>query len=149
MAWAGRMTDNEELIKRLNDALAYEYQAVIMYTTYGATVDGIHRGELREFFQAEIADEQAHAQFLADKISALGGKPVADPAPVKIPDGARAMLENVLSAENEAIYRYTELREVADDHGDVGLVVDIEDIIRDETQHKEETEKILRGNWDE
>ena len=31
---------------------------------------------------AEIADEQGHAQFLADKIAALGGEPTIRPRPV-------------------------------------------------------------------
>lgn len=137
----------ENLVEELNDALAYEYQAVVMYTTYAAAVSGIHRGELREFFQQEIADEQMHAQFLADKISALGGTPATEAAPVDVPDTPRGMLENVLQAETDAIERYTALRDQAEKAGELGLVVDLEDIIRDETNHQEETEKLLRGDW--
>ena len=64
--------DKETLIQGLNQDLAHEYQAIIQYVTYAATVSGIHRGELKEFFLAEIQDELRHAQFLADKIAALG-----------------------------------------------------------------------------
>ena len=71
--------DKETLIQGLNQDLAHEYQAIIQYVTYAATVSGIHRGELKEFFLAEIQDELRHAQFLADKIAALGGKPTTQP----------------------------------------------------------------------
>jgi hypothetical protein len=33
-------------------------------------------------FQAEIGAEQGYAQFLADKIAALGGEPTTEPRPV-------------------------------------------------------------------
>jgi len=41
-----------------------------MYIQYSATLAGPYRTELRALFQAEIADEQGHAPFLADKIEA-------------------------------------------------------------------------------
>ena len=42
----------EELIKGLNEDLAGEYQAVIMYVTYAASVMGPHRPMLKGFFAA-------------------------------------------------------------------------------------------------
>jgi bacterioferritin len=35
-------------------------------------------------------------------------------------------------------------REQAEDASEYGLVTELDDIIRDETEHKEETEKLLR-----
>ncbi len=139
--------NKETLVKGLNNDLSHEYQAVIMYTTYAAIVNGVHRRELRSFFQAEIPEELQHAQFLSDKISALGGKPVTKPADVPYTDEPQTMLENVLKAESDTIKRYVERRKEAEQYGDYGLVNDIEDIISDETNHKEETEKLLRDNW--
>lgn len=142
------MATEKELIERLDEALRYEYQAVQMYNTYAATVSGIHRGELKEFFLAEIQDELAHAELLANKIAALGAKPTTEAAEVPVPDDERKMLENVRQAETEAIERYTELMELAEDVGELGLANDLHDIISDETNHKEETEKLLRGKWE-
>lgn len=139
--------NKETLIKGLNNDLSHEYQAVIMYTTYAAIVSGVHRRELQSFFQAEIPDELRHAQFLADKISALDGTPITKPAEVEFTDSPQKMLENVLKAESETIKRYVERRNMAEEYGDYGLVNDLEDIISDETNHKEETEKLLRDNW--
>ncbi len=61
-------TDLRALIDGLNEDLAGEYQAILMYIQYSAKLTGPYRRELRALFQSEIADEQGHAQFLADKI---------------------------------------------------------------------------------
>jgi bacterioferritin len=139
------MASKKELVRGLNDALRYEYQAVVMYNTYAAAVSGIHRGELKEFFLEEIADELGHAEMLANKISALGETPATETYEVDVPADEEAMLENVREAEADAIERYTELMEVAEDVDELGLANDLHDIISDETTHKEETEKLLRG----
>jgi bacterioferritin len=61
--------DRQAVIDGLNHNLADEYQAIVMYIQYSAKLTGPYRRELRALFQAEIADEQGHAQFLADKIA--------------------------------------------------------------------------------
>lgn len=138
----------EELVSGLNVDLAHEYQAIITYIVYAATVRGIHRQELREFFEAEIPDELRHAQFLAQKIAALNGQPVVEPAPVPAAHTPREMLERILQLEEETVRRYTERLKQAEAYGDYGLANDLQEIISDETRHKEETQKLLTGNWD-
>ena len=81
------------LLKGLNEDLRGEFQAIIMYRLYASMVQGPYRQELRNFFAAEIPEELNHAQMLADKIAALGGTPVATPAPVTVVSDAKAMLE--------------------------------------------------------
>lgn len=137
----------EDLIGGLNEALAYEHQAVIMYTTYAATVSGVHRGELKEFFLSEVEDEQNHARYLAEKIDALDGTPTTDPKPVQLPSEPRKMLEIVRESEADAIERYTGLMTQAEENDQLGLAGDLHEFISDETRHKEETEKLLRGKW--
>ncbi len=132
-----------DLVTGLNDDLAGEYQAIIGYITYAALVGGPNRPELAEFFRAEIADELRHAQFLADKIAALGGEPVVAPKPVVVTRDTREMLEQIHKAEVETIARYRERIAQAEAAGDVGLKVRLEEIVADETSHKEEVEKIL------
>ena len=46
-----------ELIARLNDDLAGELGAVIMYLTYAACVTGPYRPPLSQSFLTEVADE--------------------------------------------------------------------------------------------
>ncbi len=135
----------QEMITDLNKALCAEYQAVVMYTTYAAAVEGPFRPQLRAFFLGEIPDEQRHAQFLADKVVALGGYPAAEPLEVPRADDAVAMLRNVSDAEQKAIKTYKRLAKAAEDFGDIGLATHLETMVEDETGHFEETEKILAG----
>lgn len=135
----------EELIRGLNTDLAHEYQAVVMYNTSAAMASGIHRPLLKSFFESEIPEELQHAQFLADKITALGGEPTTAPTPIEVKRSTREMLEQVLRAETETIERYVTRRKQAEEFGDFGLAADLDEIISDETSHKEETEKLLRG----
>lgn len=115
--------DRQVLIDGLNHDLAGEYQAILMYTHYSAKLTGPYRRELRALFQAEIADEQAHAQFLSDKIAALGGEPTTEPTPVPHVCQARQMLDCALSAEVQAIADYSTRIHQAETCGDVGLKV--------------------------
>jgi bacterioferritin len=136
----------QELIDRLNQDLAGEFSAIIQYVTYAAKATGPYRPQLAQFFLAEVADEQAHAQFLANKIVALGGEPITDARAVPAAGSNRAMLEAVLEAERRAIAEYTQRAADAEAFGDKGLVVQLEDMVRDESSHSEETERILR-DW--
>lgn len=136
--------DQSTLVAGLNEDLAHEYQAVLMYNSFAAMVSGIHRPMLKDFFAGEVGEELAHAQFLADKITALGGRPTTEPAPVELTDSPDEMLRMVLEAEKQTIARYVERRKQAEAFGDYGLAADLDGIISDETKHKEETEKLLR-----
>lgn len=134
------------LIAKLNADLAGEFSAIIQYITYAAKATGPFRPQLTQFFLAEVADEQLHAQFLANKIVALGGEPTAAPRPVAAASTNREMLEAVLVAERQATKDYTARAREADAFGDKGLAVQLEDMVRDESGHAEETERILR-DW--
>src|SRR6185436_7041977 len=90
---------NRQLVEGLNEDLRGEFQAVIMYRLYASMVQGPYRQELRAFFANEIPEELTNAQILADKIAALGGTPVAEPAPVRVVADPKLMLETALQAE--------------------------------------------------
>ncbi len=133
----------QQLIERLNEDLAGEFGAIIQYLTYAAKATGPFRPQLTQFFATEIADEQGHAQFLANKIAALGGEPTTSPRPVMPARGNREMLQAVLEAERRAVADYTERARQAEQLGDKALAVQLEDMVRDEGTHAEETERIL------
>ncbi len=136
----------KQLIAGLNEDLAGELGAIIQYLTYAAKATGPYRPQLAQFYLAEVADEQLHAQFLANKIVALGGEPATTPRPVPPATTNRAMLEAVLAAERRAVADYTSRAQQAEAFGDKGLTVQLEDMVRDESGHSEETERILR-DW--
>lgn len=138
----------EQLIADLNEDLAGEYNAIISYLTYSSKVSGPYRPQLVEFFQAEIPDEQGHAQYLADKIVSLGGEPNVEPRPVQTSDDTRQMLQYIYEAEAATIDAYHERIGQAEALGEHGLKIQLEDMINDETSHRDETKKILDG-WPE
>ena len=138
--------NKKTLIDLLNEDLAGELGAIIQYITYAAKATGPYRPQLSQFFLDEVADEQMHAQFLANKIVALGGEPTTKPRPVPKAKNNRKMLEAVLAAEKKATADYAQRAQQAEEFGDKGLVVQLEDMVRDESGHFEETERILR-DW--
>jgi bacterioferritin len=137
----------DQFLEALNVDLAHEYAAVISYRTYASQVQGQWRMELRQFFEDEIPDELGHAQLLADKIVALGGTPTTQPAPVKPARDAKEMLRNSLEDEIETIDRYVLRRKQAEALGHYGLAVEFDDLIRDESTHRDEINMILK-RWD-
>ena len=136
----------ESLIEKLNSDLSWELSAIIQYLTYSAKVTGPYRPQLSQFFISEISDEQMHAQFLANKIVALGGEPTTTPRDIPLVKTNREMLEAILEAEKNAISNYSDRAKDAENFGDKGLVVQLEDMVRDESIHADETERILR-DW--
>jgi len=137
----------QSLIDKLNEDLSNELAAIIQYITYSAMVTGPFRPELESFFLKEVPDEQGHAEFLANKVVALGGVPTTVPAPVAPAESNKELLEAALVAEKKAVAGYIERAKQADEFGDVGLKVQLEDMVRDETEHKEKIERILR-DWE-
>ena len=138
------MMDTKTLIDRLNEDLAGELSAITQYITYAAKVTGPFRPQLVQFFLAEVPDEQAHAQFLANKIVMLGGEPTTTARPVAPAKTNREMLEAVLVAERRARDDYTQRSKEAEQCGDVALKVQLENMVLDETGHGDETERILK-----
>ena len=142
---ADKKNNNKKLIEGLNEDLAAEYQAVIMYRTYASLVSGPYRQELRAFFEGEIPDELGHAAYLADKIVALGGTPTVEPGPIPVTKDNKEMLENTLQAEIDPIERYTQRDDQAAEAGESALKVQLEDMILDETTHRDDIRRMLVG----
>ena len=63
------------------------------------------------------------------------------------PDRVIPMLQEALKTEIQVIEDYHQRIEHAEAFGDIGLKVDLENQVADETRHKEEVQLILSG-WD-
>ena len=50
----------EEIIKKLNGCLGWEFRAATMYSHYAAYVTGIHRLQLKAHFEAEATESHGH-----------------------------------------------------------------------------------------
>lgn len=133
----------EALIEGLNLDLSHEYAAAIQYTYSASVVSGLYRSALKPFFEEEITDELGHALYLSEKIKSLGGHPTTKAAEVPRPEDVKGLLEEVLKAESETVERYEKRKKQAEELGYTELVVQLEDMISDETRHKEEVERLL------
>jgi bacterioferritin len=135
----------KDLIKGLNDDLANEMGAAILYLHQTSVATGWEGEELREFLAPDIQSEMTHAAFLAEKIVALGGVPTMEPVRHKSPKNVKEMLKYDLKLEQEAIESYRLRTIQAEEAGEIGLKVKLEELIVDETAHAEQIARILKG----
>ncbi|HTK82215.1 MAG TPA: ferritin-like domain-containing protein [Bacteroidota bacterium] len=139
------MADKKALLAGLNEDLANELGASILYLYQTSVATGWDGEELREFLTPEINGEMAHAVFLAEKIAALGGKPTTQPVQHKCPKDVKGMLKYDLKLEREAVENYRQRCMQAEEAGEIGLKIQLEGLIVDETTHAERIERFLRG----
>jgi bacterioferritin len=138
------MSKKQALIDGLNEDLNLELEAVLRFLYHSATATSLLGHELRELLKADLQGELAHAMFLADKISALGGEPRINPSMPKKCKNAKEMLEENIAAERKVIANYSERIKQAEELGDKGLVIRLEDQLAEETDHAEELERLGR-----
>jgi bacterioferritin len=132
---------NKNVIEELNKALSLELAGNIQYLQHSFLVRGLHREVYKSFF-AKRADEcQSHAALLGEKISALGGMPTVEPAPIRQAWELEEMLQQDLELETDAVNAYNDALAVAED--DVALRHMLETLIETETTSVEEIEKLL------
>lgn len=139
------MASHDELIRGLNEDLAAELGTIIRYNYQAGRAEGPIGEHLREIFRDEVNDELGHAAYLTDIIVDLGGEPTTEPMTFDKPDSIREMLELDLELEREDIRRYTEHARMAEDLGQIELMVKLEEIAADEGRHARQLERILRG----
>jgi bacterioferritin (cytochrome b1) len=95
--------DVDKQLALLNDALRLQQRSVLLYSLTAGSVIGLeyqaHADKMRRHALAELED----ATRLVEKITALGGQPTTDVAPLDFsPDPAEA-LDGLIAAESEAL----------------------------------------------
>ncbi|HEY2147020.1 MAG TPA: ferritin-like domain-containing protein [Pirellulales bacterium] len=138
------MADKQSLIDGLNEDLNMELETVLRMILHSATATGLLGHELRESLKEDLTGEVEHAMFLADKIVSLGGEPSIN---LKMPakhKSAKEMLQEDVAAEHKAIAAYSRHIKMAEELGEKGLVIRLEDMLADETEHAEELERLAR-----
>jgi bacterioferritin len=138
------MANKQALIEGLNEDLNLELEAVLRMVYHSATATGLLGHELRESLKEDLAGEIEHAMYLADKIVSLGGEPHISPQAPKKHKSAKDMLQDDVAAERKIIENYTHHIRMAEELGEKGLVIRLEDILAEETDHAEELERLAR-----
>jgi bacterioferritin len=72
--------DRDQAIGILNEALATELVCVARYKFHYFMASGIHSQAVKAEFKEHADEEQQHADWIAERIKQLGGKPQLNPA---------------------------------------------------------------------
>jgi len=113
----GYKADRDTVVKLLNEALATEIVCVLRYKRHFFMAKGIHAEPVAKEFQQHAADEQGHADEIAERITQLGGAPNLNPeglltrshAEYVEGDSLADMIREDLIAERIAIDTYGEM----------------------------------------
>jgi bacterioferritin len=125
-----------QLIDRLNEDLAREYQAIIAYVVYSQVLKGAEYMSIAEELEVHAAEELQHAIMIAKQIDYLGGMPTATPKTVTLSDDAKTMLRADLDNENDTIRNYRERVRECEALGEYAMAEDIREILRQEQEHQ-------------
>lgn len=135
--------DLNQFVQALQKDLASEFVAITHYLTYAATIKGINRQELSEYFKSTAYDELEHAQWFADKIAVFGGTPQIVCQPAAEANTPQDMVSISLKLEAQTVQNYTQRVAQAEALGLRALAVDIENILTDELEHRDELAMLL------
>jgi len=125
----------EQLINRLNEDLAREFQAVIAYVVYSQVIKGAQYMSIAKELEVHAGQELAHALTIAKQIDYLGGDPTTVPKPVKTSEKADAMLQFDLDNEVDTIRNYRERVDQCESLGEYAMAEEIREILREEQEH--------------
>jgi bacterioferritin len=142
--------DLDRVIQVCNEALATEIVCVLRYKRHYYTASGIHAEPVAAEFLEHAADEQEHADRLANRIVQLGGAPDFDPARLSARSHTEynasldlvEMIREDLVAERIAIASYMEIAQWIGD-GDPTTRRLFEELLADEEDHADDLKSLL------
>ncbi|MEO7803663.1 MAG: ferritin-like domain-containing protein [Actinomycetota bacterium] len=140
--------DNEEMIKLLNGDIQHEITAALTYLYQHATAPGLRGQMLRDILAPEIPGELQHAVQLADKVVSLGGKPDLTVHAIETHDSVADMIRHDLELEGVAVANYTKRADQAEELGDLGLKVVLENLAAEESDHRDMLQRLGRDIQD-
>jgi bacterioferritin len=126
----------KQLIDRLNEDLAREYQAIIAYVVYSQVLKGAEYMNIANELEKHAAEELSHALTISKHIDYLGGMPTVSPLPVKQSDQAEEMLRADLANENATVRAYRQRVRDCEALGEYAIAEDIREILRQEQEHQ-------------
>ncbi len=142
--------DRKTVLRVLNEALATEIVCVLRYKRHHYMAKGIHSQAVAEEFLEHAAEEQEHADMIAERINQLDGEPNFNPEGLltrshsEYVEGESLvdMIKEDLVAERIAVESYSEIiRYLADN--DLTSRRMMEEILAKEEEHAEDMKTLL------
>jgi bacterioferritin len=146
----GYKANREQVTKVLNDVLATEIVCVLRYKRHYYMAQGISSDSVKAEFLQHANDEQQHADWVAERITQIGGEPNFNPeglatrshSEYKPGESLTDMIKEDLVAERIAIESYSEIvRWLGND--DPTTRVLIEQILKMEEEHANDMSDLL------
>ena len=149
---AAYAADAGRVISVLNQALATEIVCTLRYKHHYYMASGIHGHTAAAEFLQHAADEQAHADLLAERISQLGGVPNFDPEGLATRShteyrevrSLREMLIEDLVAERIGVQSYSEIIRWLGDEDPTSRRL-METLLAKEEEHADDLARLLAG----
>jgi len=146
----GYKADRQQVLKVLNEALATEIVCVLRYKRHYYMAQGISSDSVKAEFLQHATEEQQHADWIAERITQLGGEPdfnpkgLADRSHSEYVEGKTLvdMIKEDLVAERIAIQTYQEIIRWLGD-GDPTTKILIEQINKVEEEHANDMSDLL------
>jgi bacterioferritin len=126
----------QQLIERLNEDLAREYQAIIAYVVYSQVLKGAAYMNIADELENHAREELKHALIIAKQIDYLGGMPTVTPKPVERSEDPEEMLRLDLANENETVRCYRERVRQCEALGEYAMAEHVREILVDGQEHQ-------------
>ena len=142
--------DRKVVLRVLNEALATEIVCVLRYKRHHYMAKGIHSQAVAEEFLEHAAEEQEHADLIAERITQLDGEPNFNPEGLltrshsEYVEGESLvdMIREDLIAERIAVESYSEIIRYLADNDPTSRRL-MESILAKEEEHAEEMKTLL------
>jgi bacterioferritin len=142
--------DPHKSVEILQSVLATELVCVLRYTQHSIAATGINSGAVKAEFAEHAREEQEHAQWVAERITQLGGTPNFDPdtltgrsaSQFKPGKNLVDMIKENLIAERIAVAHYQELIRYFGDNDPTTRVL-MEKILEVEEEHADDMHDFL------
>ncbi len=146
----GYKGDRKVVLRVLNEALATEIVCVLRYKRHHYMAKGIHSQAVAEEFLEHAAEEQEHADLIAERITQLDGEPNFNPDGLltrshsEYVEGESLidMIREDLIAERIAVESYSEIIRYLADNDPTSRRL-MESILAKEEEHAEEMKTLL------
>jgi bacterioferritin len=143
-------TDRNAVIDILNQALATELVCILRYKRHYYMASGINAQAIAEEFLEHAAEEQRHADMIAERITQLDGAPDFNPEGMLTRshseylegDTLMDMLKEDLAAERIAIEFYTEIIRYVGENDPTSRRI-MEEILAKEEEHADDMKTLL------
>jgi bacterioferritin len=149
---AGYGADRDTVLRLLNEALATEVVCALRYKRHYFMAAGIHATAVATEFAEHAAEEQAHADLIAERITQLGGAPDLNPDGLLLRshseyvegENLTEMIREDLVAERIAVESYSEMiRYLGDDDPTTRRM--LEGILATEEEHADDLRTLIQA----